>query len=63
MSGPQKIVVFLVFLGVLITIHELGHFLAAKWAGVKVVRFSVGFGPRIFGFTRGETEYQVAWVP
>jgi regulator of sigma E protease len=63
MSGPQQLIVFVVFLGVLVTVHELGHFLAAKWAGVKVVKFSVGFGPRIFGFRRGETEYQVAWVP
>ncbi|MDX2014885.1 MAG: RIP metalloprotease RseP [Myxococcaceae bacterium] len=63
MSGPQQFIVFIVFLGVLVTVHELGHFLAAKWAGVKVVKFSVGFGPRIFGFRRGETEYQVAWVP
>lgn len=63
MSGPQQAIVFIVFLGVLVTVHELGHFLAAKWAGVKVVKFSVGFGPRIFGFRRGETEYQVAWVP
>lgn len=63
MSGPQQAIVFIVFLGVLVTVHELGHFLAAKWAGVKVVKFSIGFGPRIFGFKRGETEYQVAWVP
>lgn len=63
MSGAQQAVVFIVFLGVLVTVHELGHFLAAKWAGVKVVKFSIGFGPRIFGFKRGETEYQVAWVP
>lgn len=63
MSGAQQAIVFIIFLGVLVTVHELGHFLAAKWAGVKVVKFSVGFGPRIFGFKRGETEYQVAWVP
>ncbi|MBL8917819.1 MAG: RIP metalloprotease RseP [Myxococcaceae bacterium] len=63
MSGAQQAIVFIVFLGVLVTVHELGHFLAAKWAGVKVVKFSVGFGPRIFGIKRGETEYQVAWVP
>jgi regulator of sigma E protease len=48
---------------VLIFVHELGHFLAAKALDVKVTRFSIGFGPRIFAFTRGETEYQVAWVP
>ncbi|MGQ0505526.1 MAG: RIP metalloprotease RseP [Myxococcaceae bacterium] len=50
-------------LGVLVTVHELGHFLLAKALGVKVLRFSIGFGPRIFGFTKGETEYRVAWIP
>ncbi len=50
-------------LGVLVTVHELGHFLVAKALNVKVLRFSIGFGPRIFGFTRGETEYRVAWIP
>lgn len=54
---------FLVLIGVLVTVHELGHFLVAKWCGVKVLKFSIGFGPRIFGFTRGETEYVVAWIP
>ncbi|MBK7861719.1 MAG: RIP metalloprotease RseP [Archangiaceae bacterium] len=56
-------IAFAVFLGVLVTVHELGHFLVAKACGVKVLKFSIGFGPRIFGFTRGETEYRVAWIP
>jgi regulator of sigma E protease len=50
-------------LGGLIFVHELGHFIAAKALGVKVVRFSIGFGPRLFGFSRGETEYRVAALP
>ncbi|HEX7623706.1 MAG TPA: RIP metalloprotease RseP [Anaeromyxobacteraceae bacterium] len=50
-------------LGGLIFIHELGHFVAAKLLGVKVLRFSIGFGPRLFGFIRGETEYRVAVLP
>jgi len=50
-------------LGGLIFVHELGHFIAAKLLGVKVLRFSIGFGPRLFGFTRGETEYRVAALP
>jgi regulator of sigma E protease len=50
-------------LGGLIFVHELGHFLAAKALGVKVLRFSIGFGPRLFGFARGETEYRVAALP
>ena len=53
----------LILLGVLVFVHEFGHFLVAKAAGVKVLRFSIGFGPRIFGFQKGETEYRVAWLP
>ena len=52
-----------VALGALIFIHELGHFLVAKGMGVGVERFSLGFGPRIFSFRRGETEYCVSIVP
>lgn len=52
-----------VLLGVLVFVHELGHFLAAKALGVKVLRFSIGFGPRLVGFTRGETEYRIAVLP
>jgi regulator of sigma E protease len=50
-------------LGVLILVHELGHFVFAKFFDVKVLRFSLGFGPRLFGFSRGETEYQLSLVP
>jgi regulator of sigma E protease len=50
-------------LGVLIFVHELGHFLVAKWSGIKVERFSLGFPPKMIGFTRGETEYCISWVP
>ena len=53
----------LVALGALIFIHELGHFMVAKAMGVGVERFSLGFGPRIFSFRRGETEYCVSIVP
>jgi regulator of sigma E protease len=52
-----------VALGVVIFIHELGHFLLAKWNGVKVEKFSIGFGPTLFGFRRGETQYVLAAVP
>lgn len=54
---------FVLLLGVLVFVHELGHFLVAKWCGVKVLKFSIGFGPRIFSFTHGETEYQLALLP
>ena len=50
-------------LGFVIFIHELGHFLLAKWNGVKVEKFSIGFGPTILGFRRGETEYVLAAIP
>ena len=50
-------------IGVLVFIHELGHFLVAKWCGVGVVKFSVGFGPAIFRFSRAETVYQLSIIP
>jgi len=49
--------------GLVIFVHELGHFLAAKAVGVYAPRFSIGFGPPIFRFRRGETEYILAWLP
>jgi regulator of sigma E protease len=54
---------FFVVLGVLIFVHELGHFMAAKSVGIEVQRFSIGLGPTMFGFRRGETEYVISWVP
>lgn len=52
-----------VVLGVLIFVHELGHFAAAKFVDIEVPRFSIGLGPKMFGFTRGETEYVISWLP
>ncbi len=46
-----------------ILVHELGHFIAAKWAGVRVLRFSIGFPPLLFRLKRGETEYAVGAIP
>lgn len=54
---------FVVVLGVVVLFHEFGHYLVAKWLGVTVEVFSVGFGPRIFGWRRGGTDYRVSWVP
>jgi len=54
---------FLVVLGPLVFIHELGHFLVAKGLGIRVKVFSLGFGPRLFGFRRGATDYRVAAIP
>jgi regulator of sigma E protease len=63
MGAFQDTIYFAIFLGVLVTVHEAGHFFAAKWAGVKVLKFSIGFGPKLFSFRRGETEYQIAALP
>jgi regulator of sigma E protease len=59
------ILALIVVLGVLIFVHEAGHFLAAKWAGIYVHRFSLGLGPPIpwLTFRRGETEYTISWLP
>ena len=59
----MTILATIVVLGVLIFVHELGHFFAAKSVGIEVQRFSIGLGPTIFGFRRGETEYVISWVP
>src|SRR5262245_36413472 len=50
-------------LGVLVFVHELGHFLAAKWLGVRVLSFSIGMGPRVVGFRRGDTDYRLSLLP
>ena len=63
MATPQNLVFFLLFLGPLVTVHELGHLLAAKWAGVKVLKFSIGWGPKMFGVRKGDTEYVISWLP
>jgi len=55
--------VAIVVLGVIIVIHELGHFLVAKFFKIKVEVFSVGFGPRLFGFRKGETDYRISAFP
>lgn len=57
------ILAFLFVLGVLVFVHELGHFLVARWHGVRVHTFSLGFGPKLFSFKRGDTEYCISVVP
>ena len=52
-----------VVLGIMIFVHELGHFAAAKWFGVRVDVFSIGFGKRLAGFRRGETDYRISALP
>jgi len=58
----ENILWLLVLIGVMIMIHELGHFWAARYFDVKVEAFSLGFGPRLFGFRRGETDYRVSAI-
>jgi regulator of sigma E protease len=57
------VVAFLLMMGPLIAIHELGHFIVAKLSGVRVLVFSLGFGPRLFGFRRGDTDYRISAIP
>ncbi len=54
---------FIIVLGVVVFVHELGHFLAAKAAGARVEVFSLGFPPKLAGIKRGETEYRIGWIP
>ena len=63
MSLLSTAVAGVVLLGVLIVVHEMGHFVFAKLFDVKVLRFSLGFGPRLFGLTFGETEYRLSALP
>lgn len=50
-------------LGIVIFVHELGHFLVAKWRGITVVKFSLGMGPEMIGFSAGGTRYCLSWIP
>ena len=54
---------FIVLIGVMVVVHELGHFTVAKLCNVRVEAFSLGFGPRLFGFKIGETDYKVCLLP
>lgn len=59
----NSIIAFILVLGPLIFIHEFGHFLCAKLFGIRVLKFSLGFGPKVFGRTIGDTEYLVSAFP
>lgn len=63
MNIVLQIAVGLLGLGFLITIHELGHFAVAKWTGVRVNTFSIGFGPKLLKFQYGETSYCISAIP
>jgi regulator of sigma E protease len=49
--------------GLLILLHELGHFLAARWVKIPIARFSIGLGPKLWGVKGRKTEYQLSWIP
>jgi regulator of sigma E protease len=61
--NPTSIVAAAIVLGVIIFLHELGHFLVARFFKIRVDTFSVGFGPRAIGFKRGDTDYRISWFP
>jgi regulator of sigma E protease len=63
MTWLSDIGFFALLFFVLVFIHELGHFLMAKWMGIRVEKFSIGMGPQLFGFRIGETEYRLAALP
>src|SRR5215470_7789441 len=52
-----------IVLGVIIMLHELGHFLVARYFKIRIETFSVGFGPRLIGFRRGDTDYRISALP
>ena len=59
----MTIILFLIILGLLVFVHEFGHFISAKWAGIRVDEFAIGFPPRVFGKRVGETEYNINLIP
>jgi regulator of sigma E protease len=63
MPDPITIISVVILLGIVILVHEWGHFVAAKSFGVRVDVFSIGFGPRIWGWKRGDTDYRLSVLP
>ena len=59
----MTILYFIIALGVLVLVHEWGHFIIARKSGIRVEKFSIGFGPKILSFTRGGTEFRIAPIP
>ena len=63
LDSIDGIILAILSLGFIIFIHELGHFLAARRCGIRVEKFSIGFGPKLIGFKRGDTEYCISIIP
>lgn len=59
----MSVILFLFILGLLVFVHELGHFLVAKWMGMRVDSFAVGFSPNLWKWKRGETTYKINLIP
>ncbi len=59
----MTLIYFLIVIGILVFVHEFGHFIMAKRAGVRVEKFSLGFGPKLVGFKKGDTEYIISALP
>ena len=59
----MTLIYFLIVIGILVFVHEFGHFIMAKRAGVRVEKFSLGMGPKIWGFKKGDTEYVLSALP
>ena len=63
LMGALLVVIGILLFGFLIFFHELGHFLLAKASGIQVNEFSLGMGPKLFGFRRRETQYSLRLLP
>ena len=62
-SGIIGVLAFIFILGAAVTLHEFGHFIVAKLLKIRVETFSIGFGPRLWGFKKGTTDYRVSAIP
>src|SRR5918994_3857062 len=62
-SGIIGVLAFIFILGAAVVLHEFGHFIVAKLFKIRVETFSFGFGPRLFGWKRGHTDYRVSLIP
>lgn len=61
--GFSAIIPFILLLGILVFVHEMGHFMVARWCGVKVETFSMGFGKKLFQYKKGDTVYALSLIP
>src|SRR5581483_1049932 len=62
-SGIIGVLAFIFILGAAVTLHEFGHFIVAKLLKIRVETFSFGFGPRLWGFRKGTTDYRISAIP